>query len=148
MIYKRNRVSATSSRAVPVGRDPKEICKRAVGRHVALNFARAVDHDRRVCSENASGHAFPVFGRDGVDEAGMLHVSVPALGGNARRFATGGERQGHGLATLTLQNGELVVEGRLAPDFQSAVATESLPETIRGSPGALRRIEGTVSLRD
>ena len=93
-----------------------------------------------------SGHHHLYFA--GVDEAGMLHVSVAALGGNARRFATGGERQGPGLATLKLHNGQLAVEGRLAPEFRSAVAPESLPKTIRGSAGTLRRVEGPVSLRN
>ncbi len=93
-----------------------------------------------------SGHHHLFYA--GVDEAGMLHVSVAALGGNARRFAAGGERQPHGLATLTLEDGQLVVMGWVAPEFHSAVDRGSLPEVIHSPVGTLRRVEGPVSLRN
>jgi hypothetical protein len=93
-----------------------------------------------------SGHHHLYYA--GVDPAGMLHVSVAALGGNARRFASGGDRQAHGLATLGVEQGQLVVEGWQAPDFQSTVDGAKLPETIQGPAGKLRRIRGPVKLRD
>lgn len=93
-----------------------------------------------------SGHHHLYFA--GVDEAGMLHVNVAALGGNARRFASGGDRQAHGLATLSMEGGQLTVKGWLAPEFQSVVDPAGLPGVINGPAGALRRISGPVSLRD
>jgi hypothetical protein len=101
---------------------------------------------RRGVDVYASGHHHLYFA--GVDEAGLLHVSVPALGGNARRFATGGGRQAHGLVTFAVENGQLAVEGWLAPDFLSAVERETLPKVIDGPAGPLRRVEGPVALND
>jgi hypothetical protein len=105
----------------------------------------ALLHDQGV-DAYVSGHHHLYFA--GVDDAGMLHVSVAALGGNARRFATGGDRQSHGMTTLARENGRLLARGWLAPDFQAVVEHDRLPESIHGPAGTLVRIEGPVSLRD
>jgi hypothetical protein len=93
-----------------------------------------------------SGHHHLFYA--GIDQAGMLHVSVAALGGNARRFATGGDRQAHGMATLGVEGGMLVVQGWLAPDFHSVVEGKKLPEAIQGPAGTLRRVSEPIDLRD
>lgn len=93
-----------------------------------------------------SGHHHLYYA--GEDEAGMLHVSVPALGGNARSFASGSDRQPHGMATLKAENGQLTVNGWAAPGFDAAIDPQGLPADFSGPAGRLRRVEGPVPLRD
>lgn len=92
-----------------------------------------------------SGHHHLAYA--GVDEAGLLHVSVPALGGNARRFATGGDRQTHGFSVLSRDGEQLQVNTFSTPVFVSPLPPEQLPATISGPAGLLRRLEGPVPLR-
>jgi hypothetical protein len=93
----------------------------------------------------ASGHHHAFFA--GIDEAGMVHVGVGALGGNARAFAGGGQRQPHSFAVLSLDRGEISVSARAAPGFESEVSTAQLPASISGPLGLLRRIDRPVHLR-
>lgn len=94
----------------------------------------------------ASGHHHLYYA--GVDAAGMLHLSVGALGGNARAFAGGGERQPHGFAELERQGDTLTVKGWIAPGFTDVVDPGDLPETVSSGAGLLRRVEAPVPLRN
>ena len=93
----------------------------------------------------ASGHHHVFFA--GTDSAGMLHLGVGALGGNARRFPGQPAAQPYSLALLELAGGAVRVEARAAPDFSAPVPHAGLPERINGPLGALRRADGPVPLR-
>jgi predicted phosphodiesterase len=93
----------------------------------------------------ASGHHHLFF--PGIDSGGMLHLGVGALGGNARAFSGGRERQPHGFALLTFADQGLRVSARIAPDYRRAPQTASLPALIDGPLGALHRLDGPAALR-
>jgi len=93
----------------------------------------------------ASGHHHAFFA--GLDEAGMVHVGVGALGGNARAFSGGGSRQPFSFALLTLEGGEVSVRSLAAPGFREPVPLAQLPATVSGPLGTLRRLEGPAPLR-
>jgi len=93
----------------------------------------------------ASGHHHAFY--TGTDEAGMVHLGIGALGGNARAFSGAGRRQPFSFALLTLEGGEMRITSRAAPDFRAEVPAENLPTTIAGPLGLLRRIDGPVPLR-
>jgi hypothetical protein len=93
----------------------------------------------------ASGHHHAFFA--GTDDAGMVHLGIGALGGNARAFSGTGSRQPFSFALLTLEGGEVSVTSRAAPAFQEQVPATQLPAAITGPLGTLRRMEGPVRLR-
>ena len=88
-------------------------------------------------------HAFYV----GTDKAGMVHLGVGALGGNARAFSGAVRRQPFSFALLTLEGGEMRISSRAAPGFRTEVPAHDLPATIAGPAGLLRRVDGPVPLR-
>ncbi len=94
----------------------------------------------------ASGHHHLYYA--GVDSDGMLHLSVGALGGNARGFAGGGARQPHSFAVLERDGSALRVHAMAAPGFTGEVPEAGLPARVSGPAGELRRVEGPVPLRD
>lgn len=94
----------------------------------------------------ASGHHHLFF--PGLDEAGMLHLGVGALGGNARAFATGGPRQPHGFAEVERVGDALLVHSWLAPAFERGVAPTTMPDHVDGPLGRLTRVSGPVALRN
>lgn len=93
----------------------------------------------------ASGHHHAFFA--GADEAGMLHLAVGALGGNARAFSSQPEPQPYSFVVLSLAGGAVSVRALAAPDFAEEVPEGSLPATVGGPLGTLRRIAGPVPLR-
>ena len=93
----------------------------------------------------ASGHHHAFFA--GTDDAGMVHLGVGALGGNARAYSGEKQRQPFSFAILTLTNGSVNIEARAAPDFAENMPLTDLPATIKGPLGVLRRIDGPVHLR-
>ena len=93
----------------------------------------------------ASGHHHAFFA--GTDGAGMVHLGIGALGGNARAFSGNGSRQPFSFALLTLEDGEVSVTSRAAPGFQQQVTPSQMPITITGPLGTLRRVDGPVPLR-
>jgi hypothetical protein len=93
----------------------------------------------------ASGHHHAFFA--GIDEAGMVHLGVGALGGNARAFSGERHRQPFSFAILTLAQGRVGVTSRAAQGFQEAVPETALPAVINGPLGMLRRMDGPVPLR-
>jgi 3',5'-cyclic AMP phosphodiesterase CpdA len=93
----------------------------------------------------ASGHHHAFFA--GFDEAGMVHLGVGALGGNARAFSGTGSRQPFSFALLKLENGEIEITSRAAPAFQETVPADQLPAVVSGPLGVLRRVEGPLRLR-
>lgn len=93
----------------------------------------------------ASGHHHAFFA--GTDDAGMVHLGIGALGGNARAFSGMGSRQPFSFAVLTLEHGEVSVTTRAAPAFQEEVPATQLPVAITGPLGTLRRMDGPVRLR-
>jgi 3',5'-cyclic AMP phosphodiesterase CpdA len=96
--------------------------------------ALLVEHDVDVL---VSGHHHVFFA--GIDSGGVLHVSVGALGGNARRFVDDGTRQTFSFVLIETRNGGVSVSARAAPDFRSPVDLTGLPEAINGPLGLLRR---------
>jgi hypothetical protein len=94
----------------------------------------------------ASGHHHVHYA--GLDDHGMLHLAVGALGGNARKFAAGGERQPHAFAEIERVGGSLTVRGRPAPFFDGVIEPGGLPDAVAGPAGRLRRVDGPVPLRE
>ena len=93
----------------------------------------------------ASGHHHVFYA--GVDRAGLVHLSVGALGGNARSFAGERVRQSHGLALLDLASHSIAVGSLAAPAFDAPIPREQLPPTVSGPLGQLRRLDGPAPLR-
>jgi len=93
----------------------------------------------------ASGHHHAYYA--GVDEAGMVHLSVGALGGNARPFSGQRQAQPYSFALLTLADGALSVTARAAPAFEDVVPAAQLPASVAGPLGTLRRVERPIPLR-
>jgi 3',5'-cyclic AMP phosphodiesterase CpdA len=92
-----------------------------------------------------SGHHHVYY--PGVDDAGMLHLAVGALGGNARAFSGERLRQPHSIALLECGDGVLETLALEAPDFERRVPDARLPETVSGPLGILRRLGGELPLR-
>lgn len=93
----------------------------------------------------ASGHHHAFFA--GTDDAGMVHLGIGALGGNARAFSGTRSRQPFSFAVLTLVEGAVEISTRAAPEFRDPVASARLPATVTGPLGTLRRVDGPVRLR-
>jgi 3',5'-cyclic AMP phosphodiesterase CpdA len=93
----------------------------------------------------ASGHHHAFFA--GVDDAGMVHVGIGALGGNARAFSGEKRRQPFSFAILTLAEDAVNITSRAAPGFLEPVPEADIPATISGPLGILRRVHGPVRLR-
>jgi hypothetical protein len=93
----------------------------------------------------ASGHHHAFFA--GLDEAGMVHLGVGALGGNARAFSGGGPRQPHSFSLLSIESGEIHISSRAAPGFEAEIAGTDLPASVRGPLGLLRRMDHPARLR-
>ncbi len=104
----------------------------------------ALLHDHGV-DVYASGHHHVFYA--GVDAAGMAHVSVAALGGNARAFAGEQQRQPHGIALLEIAGRTINLRSLVAPVFQDPLPVGALPAAVRGPLGILRRLDGPVLLR-
>lgn len=93
----------------------------------------------------ASGHHHAYYA--GLDDAGMAHLGVGALGGNARAFSGERRKQPYSFALLTLAEGAISIVARAAPGFEEEVPAERLPATVSGPLGTLRRLEQPVRLR-
>ena len=89
----------------------------------------------------ASGHHHAFFA--GTDDAGLLHLSVGALGGNVRPLVGSGEKQAHSYAVLTFSAGAYCLQAPRAPDFTANMEIDSLPGWIDGPLGRLQRIEAS-----
>jgi hypothetical protein len=92
-----------------------------------------------------SGHHHVYY--PGVDDAGMLHLAVGALGGNARSFSGESGKQPHSFARLECAEGRISVAGLSAPDFSASIAPAGLPASVPGPLGVLHRLEGDLPLR-
>ena len=90
----------------------------------------------------ASGHHHLFYAA--TDEAGMLHLAVGALGGNARAFSTSTARQPHSMAELTFDKGSLRVRALFAPGFAQELDINSLPPWIDGPLGRLTRLDSAT----
>jgi len=93
----------------------------------------------------ASGHHHAFYA--GIDDAGMVHLSVGALGGNARAFSGGNKRQPFSYAIVNIADGMVSISSRAAPEFRQEVPPANLPETMVGPLGKLQRYETPVPLR-
>ena len=93
----------------------------------------------------ASGHHHVFYA--GTDSAGMIHLGMGALGGDARKFSGERLRQPFSFALLQVEHGQVVIESRAAPDFSGSVPETGLPHSVTGPLGALRRIDNPVDLR-
>lgn len=92
-----------------------------------------------------SGHHHVFY--PGVDDAGMMHLSVGALGGNARSFSGQSERQPHSMVKLECIDGRIGAIGLAAPGFEAPIDTARLPALVQGPRGALRRLDGDLPQR-
>lgn len=93
-----------------------------------------------------SGHHHVFY--PGIDSAGMVHLGVAALGGNARRVVGQDKRQPFSYAVLELSNNQLDVRSFAAPGFSGKVPVKYQPGSIEGPLGLLRRLDGPVDLRE
>lgn len=93
----------------------------------------------------ASGHHHVYY--PGVDEAGMVHLGIGALGGNARAFSGEMKRESFSFAIIDLMETGLKISSRVAPEFTQGVPLDQLPATIAGPLGTLRRLDGPAKLR-
>lgn len=92
-----------------------------------------------------SGHHHAFYA--GTDIAGMVHVSVGALGGNMRPLVGAGKKQPHGYAVLEISDQGIEVQSRVARSFSSPVPASDLPERLSGPLGSLDRLDGAAPLR-
>jgi predicted phosphodiesterase len=92
-----------------------------------------------------SGHHHAYYA--GIDVAGMLHVSVGALGGNVRPLLGQRGRQSHSFALLEIGQDAVTVQSRLAREFTRPVPPSDLPGRIAGPLGTLQRVEDPIPLR-
>jgi hypothetical protein len=86
-----------------------------------------------------SGHHHVFY--PGVDDAGVVHLSVGALGGNARKFTGQTKRQPFSFVLLKICGEDYGLSARKAPDFTLDVLLSDLPETINGPMGRLTRLD-------
>lgn len=92
----------------------------------------------------ASGHHHVFYA--GTDDAGMVHLAVGALGGNARAFSSGSERQPHSLAMLEFDGESVGITALASPEFIPIDVTR-LPARVEGPLGELKRLDGRARLR-
>jgi len=92
-----------------------------------------------------SGHHHVFY--PGVDAAGMVHLAVGALGGNARTSVGRRTRQPFSFAVLELVDGMISIRSLAAPDFVSEVPAGLLPASVDGPLGTLKRLDGPVALQ-
>lgn len=93
----------------------------------------------------ASGHHHAFYA--GTDSAGMVHLSVGALGGNVRTLVGSDTKQKHSFSMLSFDHDLIYISAVQAPGFTTSIEIESLPEVIDGPLGRLQRINGSVPLR-
>lgn len=93
----------------------------------------------------ASGHHHAFFA--GVDDAGMVHLGLGALGGNARAFSGQQQRQPFSFASINITDNLIGITSRAAPDFLDEVPEDQMPLSITGPLGVLLRIDQPVKLR-
>ena len=89
----------------------------------------------------ASGHHHAFFA--GTDEAGLLHLSVGALGGNVRPLVGSGLKQAHSYTVLQFNDEGYCLLAPRAPDFVDGIGIDSLPALIQGPLGRLQRVEAS-----
>ena len=87
----------------------------------------------------ASGHHHAFFA--GTDDAGMLHLSVGALGGNVRPLVGGSGKQPHSYTVLHFADGAYCLRAPGAPDFTDSIGVDALPAAIEGPAGQLKRLD-------
>lgn len=87
----------------------------------------------------ASGHHHAFFA--GTDNAGLLHLSVGALGGNVRPLVGSSVKQAHSYAVLQFEAGGVCLSAPRAPDFVNRIETDGLPAMIQGPLGRLQRVD-------
>lgn len=87
----------------------------------------------------ASGHHHAYYA--GRDEGGMIHLSVGALGGNARAYSVSGEQNAHSFALIEISGKNVRVDALAAPGFSHSVDLQTLPPVVIGPLGKLTRID-------
>lgn len=92
-----------------------------------------------------SGHHHGFYA--GTDPAGLLHVSIGALGGNVRPLIGEHGKRRHGYAMLKLDDAMIQVYSLVAPGFTRLTPETLLPETLTGPLGMLTRLDGPTALR-
>ena len=90
----------------------------------------------------ASGHHH--FHYAGMDDHGMIHLAVGALGGNVRQSTSGGVRQPHSYASIDFDRGTPEIRSYAAPDFHGTIDQSTLPSSIEGPLGRLQKIEAAA----
>jgi len=85
----------------------------------------------------ASGHHHLYYA--GRDQEGLLHISVGALGGNARTFVGQEIAQPYSFTVLEFGDRGVSVHAIPGPDFAHPLGISDLPESVTGPLGTLER---------
>jgi len=86
-----------------------------------------------------SGHHHVFYA--GTDAAGVVHIAVGALGGNARKFVGEAASQPFSYVSLELCEEGFKLAARKAPGFTDDVTLSGLPASIEGPMGQLTRLD-------
>lgn len=86
-----------------------------------------------------SGHHHVFY--PGVDDHGVNHLAVGALGGNVRKFVGQSTRESFSFVVLDISKKGFSVSAMSAPDFQQEISLTSLPAKIKGADGSLTRLD-------
>ena len=86
-----------------------------------------------------SGHHHAYYA--GRDEAGMIHLAVGALGGNARAYSISGEQNAHSFAVMEVNGKNVQIRSFASPGFTGGLELHSLPASVEGQLGRLTRID-------
>ena len=109
--------------------------------HLPL-FPFAIDREREIIGDPILENLYHELGVDlhlsGHHHAfwpgykdGVAYVSQACLGGGPRALIGTGDRTPHGLTILSIsENGEISVEARRGPDYETAIDVKSLPRKI------------------
>ena len=92
-----------------------------------------------------SGHHHVFY--PGVDQSGVIHIAVGALGGNARKLVDSNRHEPFSYAVINMCDPGFNLSARKAPEFTDAVQLADLPETIHGPMGVLTRIDLATNSR-
>ena len=86
-----------------------------------------------------SGHHHAFYA--GRDNAGMIHLAVGALGGNARAYSVSGEQNPHSFALIKITGKDVRIEALAAPGFTASLKLQNLPASVVGELGKLTRFD-------
>jgi len=86
-----------------------------------------------------SGHHHVFY--PGIDDSGIRHLAVGALGGNARKFVGQSSREPFSFVVLEICAEGYRISAKKALGFTEEIPFSGLPEKIKGRYGLLRRLD-------